>query len=127
MNSQNDNLVQIDMKVLAKYLIILYLITPYVFFFLSVLFHPYLLLEHLKWIMSNWFNPMKVNLVLIIYWSPILIVIGGMSYIARMSNLSRIPIKSSVYDAITLPTFQYGPIKIIFPIEEEEPLEENVV
>jgi hypothetical protein len=70
---------------------------------------------------------MKMNLILILYWSPILIVIGGMSYIARMSNLSRIPIKSSVYDAITLPTVQYGPIKIIFPIEEEEPLEENAV
>jgi hypothetical protein len=57
----------------------------------------------------------------------VLIIVGGVSYIAKMCNLSRIPLKSSVYDAITLPTIHYGPIKIIFPIEEEEPLEENVV
>ncbi|MFX1515588.1 MAG: hypothetical protein ACFFC6_04705 [Promethearchaeota archaeon] len=127
MNSQNENFVQIDIRVLAKFLIILYLITPYVFFFISVLSHPYLLLEHLKWITSNWFNPMAMNLILILYWSPILMIIGGVSYIARMSNLSRIPINSSVYDAITLPTIQCGPIKIIFPIEEDEPIEENAV
>jgi len=70
---------------------------------------------------------MEMNLFLILYWSPILILIGGVSYIARMSNLSRIPINSSFYDVITLPTIQCGPIKIIFPIEEEELIEESVV
>ncbi|MFW9904266.1 MAG: hypothetical protein ACFFFH_08050 [Candidatus Thorarchaeota archaeon] len=126
MTSQNDNLERIDIRVLAKFLIILYLIIPYIFYFLIVLFHPYLLLEHLKWLLSNWFPPMEINLLLIMYWSPVLIIIGGVSYIARISNLSRIPINSSIFDAITLPTIQYGPIKIIFPIEREEPPEKDV-
>jgi hypothetical protein len=127
MNSQKDNFVKIDMRVLAKFFIILYLITPYIFFFLIVLFFPDSLSVHFKWVMSNWFNLVGVNLVIIVYWGPLLIIVGGVSYIARMSNLSRIPSNSSVSDAITLPTIQYGPLKIIFPIEEEELIEENEV
>ncbi|MFX0207169.1 MAG: hypothetical protein ACFFDT_14360 [Candidatus Hodarchaeota archaeon] len=69
--------------------------------------------------------PYYIYYISIFIWGPLLLTIAGVSYFARMTSLSRIPSNSSVYDAITLPTIQYGPIKIIFPSEEEESLKEN--
>ena len=59
-----------------------------------------------------------------IFWGPLLMIIGSLSYIARMSNISRIPSNSSLYEAIMLTTIQYGPLKIIMPdMDEEEIIE----
>lgn len=117
------NLPQTKVVKIAKYMICVYLLIPYTLFILWVLLKPYFLSEYLRWMTSDWFHFISLDILLFIYWSPVLMIIGGVSYIAKMSNLSRIPSNSSVYDAITLPTVHYGPIKIIFPIEEEESLE----
>ncbi len=59
-----------------------------------------------------------------IFWGPLLMIIGSLSYIARMSNISRIPSNSTLYEAIMLTTIQYGPLKIIMPdMDEEEIIE----
>ncbi|MFX1504754.1 MAG: hypothetical protein ACFFDC_01450 [Promethearchaeota archaeon] len=121
------NIPQTKVVKIAKSMICIYLLIPYILFILRVFLRPYFLSEYLRWMMSDWYYPVYLYIVLIIYWSPVLIIIGGVSYFAKMSNLSRIPLNSSIYDAITLPTIQYGPIKIIFPSEEEESPEENGV
>ena len=54
----------------------------------------------------------------------VLISIASFAYITRMSNLSRIPRKSSIYESITHPTIHYGPLKLIMPLMEEEIVEE---
>jgi hypothetical protein len=41
-------------------------------------------------------------------------------------DLSRIPENSSLYDAIMLPIVQYGPIKIILPVIDEEAVIERL-
>ena len=125
--SHNENLLRIHIRILAKISLIFYLIFPHILFFFTVLLHPYLLFDHITWLTSYWYNPMSINIVLFLYWSPFLLVIGGVSYIARMSNISRIPSNTSLYEAITLPTIQYGPLKIILPVIEEEILDENEV
>lgn len=53
-----------------------------------------------------------------------LISFAPFAYIMRMSNLSRIPRKTSIYESITHPTIQYGPLKLIMPVMEEEIVEE---
>ncbi len=59
-----------------------------------------------------------------VLWGPLLMIIGSLSYISRMSNISRIPSNSSLYEAIMLTTIQYGPLKIIMPdMDEEEIIE----
>lgn len=123
--NQEENVPQTNLRIVGKITFVLYLSFPYILFFLSVLQHPYLLFEYLKWLTSNWLNPVGINVVIFFYWSPVLFTIAGMSYIARMSNISRIPSNSSLYDAIMLPTIQYGPLKIILPVLEEEIFEEN--
>ncbi|MHA2203916.1 MAG: hypothetical protein ACW991_09520 [Candidatus Hodarchaeales archaeon] len=75
--------------------------------------------------LNEFFSPMIIFVVLSFLWGPVLMVIGAFTYITHMSNISRIPPNSSLYDAITLPTVQYGPLKIIFPVIEEEIFEEN--
>jgi hypothetical protein len=125
--NQEESVPQTNLKIVGEISFVLYLIFPYILFFLSVLQHPYLLLEYPKWLTSNWLNLVDVNVILFLYWSPVLFTIAGMSYIARMSNISRIPSHSSLYDAITLPTIQYGPLKIILPVIEEETFDENDV
>ena len=54
----------------------------------------------------------------------LLISFASFAYIMRMSNLSRIPRKTSIYESITHPTIQYGPLKLIMPVMEEEIVEE---
>ncbi|MHA2203915.1 MAG: hypothetical protein ACW991_09515 [Candidatus Hodarchaeales archaeon] len=124
--SQEEN-ISPNLRRVGKIVFILYLIIPYIFFFYGVLQHPYLLLDYLRWLTSDWFNPLRINIYIFLYWSPILFTIAGMSYIARMSKISRIPSNTSLYDAITLPTIQYGPLKIIFPVLEDERFEENEI
>ncbi len=124
--NQEENLSP-NLRRVGKIVFVLYLIIPYISFFYGVLQHPYLLFDYLRWLTSDWFNLLRINIYIFLYWSPILFSIAGMSYIARMSNISRIPSNTSLYDAITLPTIQYGPLKIIFPVIEEEIFEENEV
>ncbi|UCG02085.1 MAG: hypothetical protein JSW11_21140 [Candidatus Heimdallarchaeota archaeon] len=123
--NQEKNLQQKNLIVVAKIFLGVYLILPYILFFFTVLQSPYRLFEYFNWLSSHWFNPMSLNIFFFLYWSPVLVTIAGVSYIARMSNISRIPSNSSLYDVITLPTIQYGPLKIILPVIEEETLEEN--
>ncbi|MHA1970109.1 MAG: hypothetical protein ACW964_20235 [Candidatus Hodarchaeales archaeon] len=54
----------------------------------------------------------------------VLISIAAFAYITRMSNPSCIPQNSSIYESITRPTIQYGPLKLIMPVMEEEIVEE---
>ncbi|MFX0123421.1 MAG: hypothetical protein ACFFAE_07250 [Candidatus Hodarchaeota archaeon] len=125
--SQKDKMSRIKVRIIGKITIALYLIIPYVLFLLAVFQYPYHLFEYLNWLTSDWVNYFSMNIFFLIYWSPVLVTIGGVSYIARMSDISRIPPNSSLYDAITLPTMQYGPLKIIFPEIKEETFEENEI
>ena len=54
----------------------------------------------------------------------LLILLAAFAYVMRYSDLSRIPQKSSIYESITHTTIQYGPLKLIMPLMEEEIIEE---
>ncbi|MFW9904267.1 MAG: hypothetical protein ACFFFH_08055 [Candidatus Thorarchaeota archaeon] len=97
--------------------------------FLDLIFSLYLLLYFITYHQIDLLEylPFYFYVIFLFFWGLLLVTIAGVSYIARMSKLSQIPSSSSVYDAITLPTIQYGTVKIIFPSDEEEPLEENVI
>jgi len=52
---------------------------------------------------------------------PVFFLISVFYYSIRLSDLSRIPHNTTLYEAITHPTIQYGPIKIILPELGEVP------
>ena len=52
---------------------------------------------------------------------PVFFLISVFYYFIRLSDLSRIPHNTTLYEAITHPTIQYGPIKIILPELGEVP------
>lgn len=111
-STPNENLQEKNsLSVKVKIATILYLSFPIVMCFLLIVQNPGKFLE---------FAPLYIFSILFFFWGPLLMIIGGFSYITRMSDISRIPSTSSVYDAITLPTIQYGPIKVILPVVEEE-------
>ncbi|UCG02086.1 MAG: hypothetical protein JSW11_21145 [Candidatus Heimdallarchaeota archaeon] len=105
---------------LIKNIILLDLIVSFVLYLVLIAFDPAV------WL-NEFFSPLVIFVVLTFLWGPVLMVVGIFAYIIRMTNISRIPLNSSLYDVITLPTIQYGPLKIIFPVIEEETLEENEV
>ncbi len=53
-----------------------------------------------------------------------LLLFSAFAYVMHNSDLSRIPRKTSIYESITHPTIQYGPLKLIMPVMEEEIVEE---
>ncbi|MFX1282454.1 MAG: hypothetical protein ACFFB5_02320 [Promethearchaeota archaeon] len=106
--SSTVNLIKLSIILVSTFSICLY--------FLFVFYNP---TEFLK------ITPGFIFIIICFLWGPLLIVIGGSSYIARMSTLSRIPTSSSLYDAIVLPTIQYGPLKIILPVIDEANLVEE--
>ena len=55
---------------------------------------------------------------------PIFLLISVCYYFIRLSDLSHIPHNTTLYEAITQSTVQYGPIKIILPELGEVPLHE---
>ncbi len=103
---------------IVKNIILLDLIISFVLYLLLITYDPSV------WL-NEFFSPMIIFVVFSFFWGPVLIVIGAFAYVIQMSDISRIPPNSSLYDAITLPTVQYGPLKIIFPVIEEEIFEEN--
>ncbi len=52
--------------------------------------------------------------------SPILLFIAFGAYFVHLSRLSNIPKNTTLYECINSPTIQYGPIKVIIPIMDEE-------
>lgn len=52
---------------------------------------------------------------------PVFFLISVFYYFIRCSDLSRIPHNTTLYEAITHPTIQYGPIKIILPELDQVP------
>lgn len=52
---------------------------------------------------------------------PVFFLISVFYYFIRLSDLSRIPHNTTLYEAITHPIIQYGPIKIILPELGEVP------
>lgn len=105
-------------KNLLKIFVLLDLFFSIHVFFSIIMYNPTNFLELM---------PSYISIILLMFWGPLLITIGGVSYIARMTNISRIPSNCSLHDAITLPTIQYGQLKIILPVIEEETFEEDEV
>ncbi|MFX1504753.1 MAG: hypothetical protein ACFFDC_01445 [Promethearchaeota archaeon] len=116
---ERDTIDRRSFKKLVKNIISINLLVSIIVYFFLITFDPAV------WL-NSFFSPITIFVVLSCYWGPVLLVIGSFTYITRMSNIKRIPITSSLFDVITLPTIQYGPIKIIFPIEKEL-MEENEV
>lgn len=99
-----------------KFIIILGLTFSIAMFLLLIFYNP---TEFLK------ITPQDILLFMSFVWGPLLMIIGLSSYITRMLNLSRIPLNSSLYDAIMLPTIQYGQLKIFLPVIEEEDISDG--
>lgn len=55
-----------------------------------------------------------------------LFLAGVLGYFLQMLDISRIPLNSSLYDAIMSPTIQEGPIKIILPALDKEMLQKEI-
>ncbi len=54
------------------------------------------------------------------FFSPLLLFIAFCAYFVHLSKLSNIPKDTTLYECINSPTIQYGPIKVIIPIIDEE-------
>ncbi len=57
---------------------------------------------------------------------PILIWIALGAYFVRLCDLSKVPKDTTLYECITSPTLQYGPLKVIIPVISEEYNENQV-
>ena len=64
------------------------------------------------------------NLVTGVIISPILLLIASFAYLTKVSALARIPQNTTLYESIMHPTIQYGPLRLIMPMIEEEIVEE---
>ena len=55
---------------------------------------------------------------------PILLLIASYAYLTKASALARIPRNTTLYESITQPTIQYGPLRLIMPVWEDEIVDE---
>jgi len=97
-----------------KWTYIPYLFLLFLAFMDSLVNHPRSLLEAIKLLIyaSGWGY--------LIISSPFILVIAGIEYFLRQTNLTNIPKDTTLYEAITQPTMMYGPMKMILSKLNEE-------
>jgi len=105
----------------VKWTYIPYLIILFLHFLDSLVKNPTNLLEATKIFMdfSGWGY--------LIIFGPFILIVTGINYFISQANLDNIPKDTTLYESITQPTMEYGPIKIIFskPSEETDKVEET--
>lgn len=105
----------------VKWTYIPYLIILFLHFLDSLVKNPTNLLEATRIFMdfSGWGY--------LIIFGPFILIVTGINYFISQANLDNIPKDTTLYESITQPTMEYGPIKIIFskPSEETDNMEET--
>ena len=105
----------------VKWTYIPYLSILFLHFLDSLVKNPTSLLEATKIFMdfSGWGY--------LIIFGPFILIVAGINYFISLANLDNIPKDTTLYESITRPTMEYGPIKIIFskPNVETDKVEET--
>ncbi len=105
----------------VKWTYIPYLIILFLHFLDTLVKNPTSLLEATKIFIyaSGWGY--------LIILGPFILIVAGINYFMNQTNLANIPKDTTLYEAVTQPTIEYGPIKIIFskPNVETDNVEET--